>query len=44
VLVSVVVLGGVAIVWSRLFPGLVRYPLNWAEKSPPSLLWGGWDE
>lgn len=43
VLMSVLVLGGVAMIWSRLFPGLLRYPVNWAEKSPPSLFWGGWD-
>ncbi len=43
VLVSVAVLAGVAVIWSRLFPGMIRYPRNWAERSPPSVLWGGWE-
>jgi CBS-domain-containing membrane protein len=34
----------VAVVWSRLFPGMKRYPSKWFEKSPPSLFWGGWNE
>jgi CBS-domain-containing membrane protein len=44
VLVGVLALAGVAFVWSRLFPGMTRYPVAWAEKSPPSVLWGGWDD
>lgn len=44
VLISVAVLAGVAIVWSRLFPGMIRYPVNWREKSPASLFWGGWED
>lgn len=32
----------VATVWSRLFPGLVHYPVRWLEPSPPSIFWGGW--
>lgn len=33
---------GVAVVWSRLYPGLVHYPLNWTEKSPHAIFAGGW--
>jgi CBS-domain-containing membrane protein len=42
VLVCVLVLAAVAFVWSRMLPGLARYPLGWLERSPPSVLWGGW--
>lgn len=42
VLVGVVSLAVVAAAWSRLFPGLARYPVAWAEASPPSTFWGGW--
>lgn len=44
VLLGVLLLMGVAIIWSRLVPGMVRYPHSWLEKSPPSLFWGGWVE
>lgn len=44
VLVGVITLAAVAFVWSRMLPGLVRYPLAWLERSPPSVLWGGWGE
>lgn len=43
VLAGVACLVGVAIIWSRLYPGLVRYPVNIFEPSPPSLNWGGWE-
>jgi CBS-domain-containing membrane protein len=33
----------VAIVWSRLYPGLARYPMETFAPSPPRLDWGGWD-
>jgi CBS-domain-containing membrane protein len=42
VLMGVLALAVVAFVWSRSYPGLVRYPLAWLERSPPSPLWGGW--
>jgi CBS-domain-containing membrane protein len=42
VLVGVLVLAAVAFVWSRMLPGLARYPLGWLERSPSSVLWGGW--
>jgi hypothetical protein len=32
----------VAVVWSRLYPGLARYPVNPLEPSPSSINWGGW--
>jgi CBS-domain-containing membrane protein len=41
---GVIVLALVAAVWSRLAPGVTRYPCNWLERSPPSLFWGGWEE
>ncbi|MBL8347614.1 MAG: HPP family protein [Rubrivivax sp.] len=42
VLLGVLCLVGVAVVWSRLFPGLVHYPVSPLEPSPPTLNWGGW--
>jgi len=42
VLLGVATLAAVAVVWSRLYPGLVRYPAVWSEPSPPSVSWGGW--
>jgi CBS-domain-containing membrane protein len=42
VLLGVLCLVAVAMVWSRLYPGLVRYPVSPMEPSPPSLNWGGW--
>jgi CBS-domain-containing membrane protein len=39
---GVIILALVAVVWSRLFPGMHHYPTNWFEKSPPSILWGAW--
>jgi hypothetical protein len=44
VFVGVLALAVVAFVWSRMFPGLVHYPCSWLDRSPPSLLWGGWGE
>jgi CBS-domain-containing membrane protein len=41
---GILILGLVAAAWSRLTPGMVRYPYNWGEKSPPSSFWGGWVE
>lgn len=32
-----------AVVWSRLYPGLARYPVKWMDPSPPTPLWGGWN-
>ena len=42
--VGVIVLALVAVVWSRITPGVTHYPCNWLERSPPSLFWGGWTE
>lgn len=42
VLPSILVLAAVAALWSRLFPGMIRYPYRWRERSPESLFWGGW--
>ena len=39
---GVIVLALVAVVWSRLIPGMNPYPIKWFDKSPPSILWGGW--
>lgn len=44
VLLGIVVLMAVAYVWSRLYPGLVRYPVSPLEPSPASLNWGGWSD
>jgi CBS-domain-containing membrane protein len=42
VLVGVLALAAVAAVWSRLYPGLCRYPQAWWAPNPPSVHWGGW--
>jgi CBS-domain-containing membrane protein len=34
----------VAVVWSRLVPGMAHYPVKWLDKSPPFMFWGGWSE
>ena len=34
----------VVVVWSRLYPKLVHYPVSLWEPSPPSLNWGGWSQ
>lgn len=44
VLLGIVCLVAVAFVWSRVYPGLVHYPVALWEPSPPSLNWGGWDQ
>lgn len=41
---SVIVLALVAAVCSRIGPRMVHYPNKWLDKSPPSVLWGGWLE
>jgi len=43
VLAGVAALAACAVVWSRLYPGLARYPVSVMEPSPPSLNWGGWE-
>jgi CBS-domain-containing membrane protein len=43
VLLGLCVLALVAVVWSRLYPGLCRYPVNLFEPSPPRMNWGGWE-
>ncbi len=42
VLLGVAALLLVAVVWSRLYPGLARYPVDPLAPSPPTLNWGGW--
>lgn len=44
VLLGIACLVAVAVVWSRLYPGLVRYPVAPWEPSPPSVNWGGWHQ
>lgn len=41
---GVFALAAVAFIWSRLLPGLVRYPAKWLDPSPPTTLWGAWNE
>ena len=41
---SVLVLATVAAVWSRIGPKMAHYPNKWFDKSPPTVLWGGWLE
>ena len=33
----------VAVIWSRLYPGLCRYPVNLMAPSPSHINWGGWE-
>lgn len=42
--VGILILAVVAVVWSRLVPGVVHYPTKWFDKSPPFMSWGGWSE
>ena len=44
VLVGVLSLAVIATVWSRLYPGLARYPVAWFDRSPSTTFWGGWGE
>ncbi len=44
VFVGIALLALVAAVWSRLVPGMLHYPCQWLEPSPPSPTWGGWTE
>ena len=44
VVLCVLVLAVVAAVWSRIGPRMVHYPNKWFDKSPPTVLWGGWLE
>ena len=44
VFLGVATLAVVAGVWTRLYPGLVRYPASWFEPSPPRMSWGGWPD
>jgi CBS-domain-containing membrane protein len=44
VFVGVASLAFVAFFWSRMFPKLARYPVEWGASSPPSMFWGGWGE
>src|SRR5258705_1083200 len=39
VFTGVVVLAAVAVLWSRLYPGLVHYPVSAMEPSPTTLKW-----
>jgi CBS-domain-containing membrane protein len=44
VFLGVVSLAVIAALWSRLYPGLVHYPLVWLERSPARITWGGWED
>jgi CBS-domain-containing membrane protein len=44
VMLGVALLAVAAAVWSRLVPGMMHYPCQWFEKSPPFISWGGWVE
>ena len=43
VLLGVLALVAVVMVWSRLYPRLVHYPVQAMAPSPSTLNWGGWD-
>ena len=44
VMIGVTLLALVAAAWTRLIPGMMHYPCQWLEKSPPFISWGGWLE
>ena len=44
VFVGIALLALVAAVWSRIVPGMMHYPCQWFERSPPYATWGGWNE
>jgi CBS-domain-containing membrane protein len=44
VLLGVASLFLVAAVWSRLYPGLARYPVDPWKPSPDRVDWGGWED
>ena len=44
VLLGIGVLVLVAMVWSRLYPGLSHYPVSPMQPCPPHLNWGGWGQ
>ena len=41
---GILIIFSVATFWSRILPGMNRYPVKWLEKSPPAMFWGGWEE
>jgi CBS-domain-containing membrane protein len=41
---GILILALVAMLWSRLAPGMYKYPVNWLDQSPPSISWGGWTD
>jgi len=43
VVVAVGILAATAVVWTRIGPRMVRYPVKWLDRSPPTLFWGGWE-
>ncbi len=42
--IGVLSLVAVAVVWSRLFPKLLRYPVCWFDPSPATTFRGGWED
>lgn len=40
---SILVLAIVAALWTRIVPGMVKYPVQWLDRSPPSTWWGNWE-
>ena len=41
---GILILALIALIWSRILPGMIHYPEKWFDKSPPSISWGGWYE
>lgn len=44
VALSVLALAVVAVIWSGVMRGTVRYPVKWLDPSPPSTFWGTWND
>jgi CBS-domain-containing membrane protein len=40
---SILTLALFACAWTRVVPGMVRYPVKWLDRSPPDLFGSNWD-
>jgi CBS-domain-containing membrane protein len=41
---SILVLAVVAFLWTRIVSGMVHYPVNWMEASPPNAFGASWED
>jgi CBS-domain-containing membrane protein len=40
---SILILATTAFTWTRIAPGMVRYPVKWMDASPPNMLGASWE-